>query len=45
MAFYVSQGLELSGFVDIFRKERGRGTDFKIQPPKSIDRKYASMIV
>jgi len=48
----LAQELELLGFVDIFRKGRGRGrgTDFTIQPSGSIDRKYmvdtlTSMIV
>ena len=38
----LAQELELLGFIDIHRKGRGpgRGTDFTIQPPGSIDRKY-----
>ena len=38
----LAQELELLGFVDIYRKGRGRGrgTDFTIQPSGSIDRKY-----
>lgn len=48
----LAQELELLGFVDIYRKGRGRGkgTEFTIQPSGSIDRKYmvetlTSMIV
>jgi hypothetical protein len=46
----LTQELELPRFVDIYRKGRGQGTDFTIQPSGSIDRKYkvetlTSMIV
>jgi hypothetical protein len=46
----LAQELELLGLVDIYRKGRGKGAKFTIQPSGSIDRKYivetlTSMIV